>query len=69
MKCQLARWTWIWLTALAASNWPAAGQSISLGTISGRITDPSGAVLPGVNVAITNTGTGIVRTVVVNFRH
>src|SRR2546426_10696361 len=37
-------------------------QSLAAGgAIEGTITDESGAVLPGVNVAIRNTGTGIVR--------
>src|SRR5687767_1135364 len=34
--------------------------------ISGRVTDTSGAVLPGVTVTATQTGTGLVRTVVSN---
>ncbi len=33
------------------------GQSAVLGTISGVVTDPSGAVIPGVSVTITNAGT------------
>ncbi len=33
------------------------GQSAVLGTISGVVTDPSGAVIPGVSVTIVNTGT------------
>jgi hypothetical protein len=36
------------------------------GQISGRVTDASGAVLPGVDVTITQTATGLVRTVVTN---
>src|SRR6266705_6095971 len=32
------------------------------GGISGRITDPSGAVLPGVTVTATNNATGVSRT-------
>src|SRR5438093_12653450 len=37
-------------------------QSLAAGgAIEGTITDESGAVLPGVNVTIRNTGTGIVR--------
>ena len=34
--------------------------------ISGRVTDASGGVLPGVDVIITNTNTGLVRSVVTN---
>ncbi len=33
------------------------------GTLSGTITDPSGAVIPGASVAIANSATGIVRNV------
>lgn len=36
------------------------------GQISGRVTDSSGAVLPGVDVTVTQTSTGLVRTVVTN---
>jgi hypothetical protein len=36
------------------------------GQISGRVTDSSGAVMPGVDVTITQTATGLVRTVVTN---
>jgi len=32
------------------------------GGISGRVTDPTGAVLPGVTVTATNNGTGVART-------
>jgi hypothetical protein len=40
-----------------------AGQAQTFrGGISGRITDQSGAVLPGVTVTATNTGTGVSRT-------
>ena len=34
--------------------------------ISGRVQDPTGAVLPGVEVTATHTGTGIARTAVTN---
>src|SRR5688572_29151897 len=36
------------------------------GQISGRVTDASGAVLPGVDVTFTQTDTGLVRSVVTN---
>lgn len=42
---------------------PAQAQSI-FGQITGVITDPSGAVVPGATVAITNVGTQTARTVV-----
>jgi len=52
--------------ALASS---AFGQSQAInGTIEGTVVDPSGAVLPGVTVTLTNTNTGTVRSVVTNDR-
>ncbi|MBI4474113.1 MAG: carboxypeptidase regulatory-like domain-containing protein, partial [Acidobacteria bacterium] len=36
------------------------------GQISGRVTDPTSAVLPGVEVTVTQTGTGLARTAVTN---
>jgi len=43
----------------------AAAQS-TLGTIEGRITDDTGAVLPGVTVTVTSVQTGAVATHVTN---
>ena len=34
--------------------------------ISGTVTDPTGAVLPGVEVAVTHVDTGLTRTVLTN---
>ena len=44
---------------------PVYGQKIT-GTISGTVTDPSGAVLAEATVTITNTETGLVRTAQTN---
>jgi carboxypeptidase family protein len=44
----------------------AAWAQLSTAQLSGRITDPSGAVLPGVTVTVTQTDTGLARTVVTN---
>lgn len=43
----------------------AAAQTVT-GTIQGRVTDTSGAVLPGVTIVIKNMETGGARTVVTN---
>jgi hypothetical protein len=48
----------VWLSALLLSG-AAFGQSIN-GTITGLVTDTSGAVVPGVQVAARNIGTGFV---------
>lgn len=41
----------------------AQGQATTLGSISGTVTDPSGAVVPGASVTVTNESTGIARKV------
>ena len=45
---------------------PALGQSLTTGDITGIITDPSGAVLPNAPVTLTNTQTGVTRTLKTN---
>src|SRR5690349_8027485 len=53
-----------WLLAALVALWvaaPAAAQTIT-GRIDGRVTDSSGAVLPGATVTIVNTGTGLTTT-------
>ncbi|MGH2399823.1 MAG: carboxypeptidase-like regulatory domain-containing protein, partial [bacterium] len=42
----------------------AAWAQLSTAQLSGRVTDESGAVLPGVTVTVTQTDTGLTRTVV-----
>ncbi len=44
---------------------PLFSQTVG-GTISGTMTDPSGAVIPGGNVSIKNVATGVTRTGVTN---
>src|SRR5258706_5092019 len=45
--------------------WSALGQD-SRGTISGRVTDPQDAGIPGVKVVITNVDTGVTTSHVTN---
>src|SRR3989442_6603132 len=42
---------------------PAAGAQVAGATLSGTISDASGAVIPGAMVSIRDTATGIIRTV------
>jgi Carboxypeptidase regulatory-like domain len=44
----------------------ASGQSTGAGTISGTVTDPTGAVLPGAKVVVTNTATNVENASVTN---
>ncbi len=48
--------------ALAALFAAGASSQTQLATVSGAITDPSGAVVPGVSVTIVSQGTGLKRT-------
>src|SRR5688500_11144120 len=44
----------------------SALAQVPTGQISGRVTDSSGAVLPGVDVTVTQTDTGLKRSTVTN---
>src|SRR4030095_11492315 len=54
------------VVAISLITLPAFAQVGSTGQISGRVTDPSSAVLPGVEITATQTETGLVRSVVTN---
>jgi len=55
----------VWLLPAAVAH---AQSQATNGSIEGTMTDTSGAVLPGVTVTLTETGTGIVRSVVTNYK-
>jgi len=44
----------------------AAGQSLTLGSIAGRVTDPTGAVIAGANVSLKSLDTGEVQATTTN---
>jgi len=56
------------LSAILSSNFsnPALAQTAAAGTITGSVTDPSGAAVPEASVVIHNADTGIDRTVTSN---
>jgi hypothetical protein len=51
---------------LAAAIGTAASAQETTGTITGTLTDQSGAILPGVTVTLKNTNTNLIRTAVTN---
>jgi hypothetical protein len=52
------------LTLALSLALPAVAYAQAVGTITGVVTDPSGASVPGVTVEVTNTATGLTRTAV-----
>ena len=51
------------LPALFALVAPTFAQTMGTGTITGTVTDATGAVVPGVKITATNSSTGIERNV------
>jgi hypothetical protein len=51
---------------LAALSTAAFGQATNSGDIRGTVTDPTGALLPGVTVTVTNVDTGITKVLTTN---
>jgi Carboxypeptidase regulatory-like domain len=52
-------WPALPLIAIALLASALSAQTTGLGTISGRVTDPTGAVIPGAHITVTNTATGV----------
>ncbi|MGH9752967.1 MAG: TonB-dependent receptor domain-containing protein [Blastocatellia bacterium] len=54
----------IWLAMVGAAVPLCMAQSGSTGALSGAVTDPTGAVVPGVQIRVINEATGETRTVI-----
>src|SRR5438874_4801988 len=55
---------WLWIFVMAAGSIAALAQNTGSGTITGTVTDPTGAAVPGAAVAVRNTNTGTERALV-----
>lgn len=53
----------LWLTQVGATGPSCLAQTAATGALSGVVSDPTGAVVPGVDIKVTNEGTGESRTV------
>ena len=62
---QIVRTLWVAFGAILVVPAAVAAQ-VSTGQISGRVTDASGAVLPGVEVTATQTETQFIRATITN---
>jgi len=58
----VARWASVALCALLLTTGTALGQGSTTATVRGNVQDPSGGVLPGATVTVTNTGTKAIQT-------
>jgi hypothetical protein len=54
------------LVAVALAVPYLAAQSTTQGAVTGTVTDPTGAVIPGAQITLTNNGTGVTQTAVTN---
>lgn len=52
----------VWASALGAAAAAAAQQSVDYASVSGRVTDASGAVIQGAQVRARHTGTNVTAT-------
>ena len=59
----------VWLAlALTLVSAPTSGQTVAVAQLSGTVLDESGGALPGVEVTVTQTDTGMTRFVVAGSR-
>ena len=47
---------------MIAAPWPARGQAVAVAEVSGTISDPTGLILPGAEVIVTETGKQLTRS-------
>src|ERR1700722_19260396 len=66
MNCLCIRISGIMLALLLVVALAGAKAQLTGGTLSGTITDPQGAAIPGASVKATNTATGVGTTVATN---
>jgi hypothetical protein len=66
MNCLCSRISGIMLGLLLAFALSPADAQLTGGTLTGTITDPQGAAIPGASVKTTNTATGVSTTVATN---
>ena len=57
---------WFLAILLIGTSASCLAQAVNAGDIRGTVTDPSGAVIPGVSVSVRNVNTGVVKEFVTN---
>ena len=65
-KLEKLRESLLWALALMLLAVPGYGQTSTLGTITGTITDPTGAVIANAKITATNKATGVSQTTMTN---
>src|ERR1700761_4516588 len=66
MNCRCSRIPGIMLALLLVVGLAGGKAQLTGGTLTGTITDPQGAAIPGASVKATNTATGVSTTVAAN---
>ena len=62
----MTRSIWFWFVLGCLATFPVAGLAQNFGEITGTVTDPSGAVIAGATVTVTNDATATSRTAETN---